>query len=389
MLASTGTAPNYVVDSTQIPGMCHRGNSTTYNSATYPGMRCGPVVCALPCGLAMTTNLTCNTIRVFQGRDVPFTFARVGGFSKGSTGALSSVACKGPCGTIAPNPMDVAVVADRTGSMSSTDIASMIAGIKSMLQVMTPSIQYVALGTIGRSKTGATDNACGGSNKALTEPSTSATAGPWIPVPFSNDYLTGTTLNANSPLVRGVTCLSNSSGTGTHLAAPLKAAARYLLGMDANNLTSLPPRPGVPQKAIIFETDGQPNESITGGTTTLGTGGDIGAGGNGDTACSNMTTVANQAKAQNILVVTVAYNLGTTKCGSSGTSPTVASKLAEAASPKSSSRWSPASRTAAAARQRSAPPRTVTVTSSSAPRAGTTSHPCSRQPSGSSRPASG
>jgi hypothetical protein len=331
IVASTGTAPNYTVDTTQIPATCKPGTSTTYDAANYPGLRCNALRCAIPCS---TTTGVCNTIRVSQARDVPFRFAPVGGIEKGSTGALASVACKGSCGTIAPNPMDVAVVADRTGSMSAADIASMVAGIKSMLQVMTQSLQFVALGTIGRSKLGATNSACSGSSKTLSEPSTSATSGPWIPVPFSNDYLTtGTTLNTSSSLVRSVSCLTNSSSTGTHLAAPMKAAARYLLGLDANNLTSLPARPGIPQKAIIFETDGQPNESITGGSTSLSTAGDVGST-NDDTACNNMSTVASNAKAQNILIVTVAYNLGTTKCSSSAGSPTVASKLADAASPK-------------------------------------------------------
>ena len=40
----------------------------------------------------------------------------------------------------------------------------------------------------------------------------------------------------------------------------MKGAARYLLGKQSNNLSSLPKRPGTAKKVIIFETDGQPDE---------------------------------------------------------------------------------------------------------------------------------
>jgi hypothetical protein len=102
-----------------------------------------------------------------------------------------------------------------------------------------------------------------------------------------------------------------------------------------NNLPSPETRIGTIRKAIIFETDGQPNETITaGGSATLTDAGDISANSNGALACTNMQTVATNAKAKDILIVTVAFNLSGTLCGSSG-SPTVASALAAAASEKS------------------------------------------------------
>ncbi len=332
VVASTGSGPNYSVDSAQIPSTCNPGPAP-YTVANYPMLRCSALLCAIPC----PTTATCNTIRVSQARDVPFTFAPAGGIYTGSTGAVLSVACKGTCGTLITNPMDVAVIADRTGSMSAGDVTAMIAGIKGMYQVMTPSQQYVALGGIGRSATTTNSTAsCDSTNQGLTWPSASATAGQWIPVKFSNDYLTGTSLNTASPLVKGTNCLTNKSSTATHLAAPFKAAARYLLGYDANNLSSLPARVGTPQKAIIFETDGQPNETLSGGSANLSTPGDLGSS-NGNTACGNLNTVATNAKAANILVVTVAYNLVKNCDGTSGStsSPTVASQLAAAASPRS------------------------------------------------------
>ena len=269
-------------------------------------------------------------------KPVPYSFAPAIGVKTGNTGSVTSVACKGSCGMVPLNPMDVAVVADRTGSMSSTDITAMITGIKSMFQVMTPSQQYVSLGTIGRSAQSPSSTTCGsGSAKALSEPSGSAIAGPWIPVPFSNDYLTaGTTnINAGSTLVNAVECLKNASSTGTHLASPMKYAARYLLGIDPNNLGSLPARSGTIRKAIIFETDGQPTETTVGGSTALSDPADI-ENSNGETACTDLKNVAANAKAANpeILVVTVAFNVSGTTCNGSGSSK-VADVLAAAASP--------------------------------------------------------
>ncbi len=205
---------------------------------------------------------------------MPFTFAPAGGIDTGGTGNLVSVACKGPCGTIAPNPMDVAVVADRTGSMSGDDKTAMVTGIKEMLKVMEPTQQYVALGTIGRSSptTASQTGTCNDSSKGITYPSSSLTAGRWLPVSFSNNYRSGANTNNNSTLVKGVDCLDDrSSSTGTSLAAPMKAAARYLLGNDGNNLSALPARQDPARKVLIFETDGEPNEEApTGGTASLG-----------------------------------------------------------------------------------------------------------------------
>ena len=55
-----------------------------------------------------------------------------------------------------------------------------------------------------------------------------------------------------------------------------------------------------------------------------------------DAACNNLTTVAANAKAAAILVVTVAYNPGATKCSSASGSATLVATLAAAASPASS-----------------------------------------------------
>ena len=384
VVASKASGATFIVDPSQIPATCYPGTSPWTVGANYKAtgrpISCSPLICAIPCVEPTpntgTPKFACNTIRVYQGRDVPFQFSQAGGISKGSTGDLVSVACKGSCGTVAPNPMDVAVVADRTGSMSATDRDAMVAGIKSMLTVMTPDQQYVSMGTIGRGAVATTPTSEPGTACPST-PSTNQASGAWMSVPFSNNYLdnTFTATNSNSALVKGLSCLGASS-TGTALAAPMKAAARYLLGLAGNNLSALPTRQDPVTKVLIFETDGQPNEApATGGTASLSdptdlfsnvgnytTSGPVTTGpvtsgpvsatqtrttgtgatlqtwtdtykstyrtttnttsntrNGGQQACANLGAVATNAKAQNILVITVGYNLANTYCGSSNT----------------------------------------------------------------------
>ena len=322
------------------------------------------MLCAIPCVEPVpntgTPKIACNTIRVFQGRTVDFAFAPAGGIQQGSTGNIISVACKGSCGTIAPNPMDVAIVADRTSSMGQTDVDKLRDGIKGMLQSMTSSQQYVAMGTIGRSGQTTTalaaSKACDSTNRGLTYGSSSGSTGLWMPIAFSNDYQTAPgTLKATSTLVKGVECMRNMSNTdqGTSLAAPMKAAAKYLLGLTPNNLGSLPARTPTPRKVLIFETDGQPNErQPTAGDTSLSSG-DVfshplstttpvitapcrtrprprkaerhptssgrrpsptsktvaSTFNGGNNACTNLLAVAANAKAQGILVMMIGYNM--------------------------------------------------------------------------------
>lgn len=319
---STRQVPANAVGSTCYPG------AGPYTTTTYPGLKCTTTLCSIPC--PATSGVTCNAITVREDRAVPFYFAPVIGLLQGNTGSMVSSSCKGACGTPPTNPMDVVVVADRTGSMSTTNRNAMVSAIKGMLQMMTPLMQYVAFGTIGKSKSGA----------CLTTGATSVTqlGSTWIPIDFSNNYVTmGSSsppyaVNASSNLVSGLNCLAASS-TGTWLASPMKSAARYLLGLDANNLGSLPSRSGTVRKAIIFETDGEPNETALSGSTDITVAGDIGNA-TGEIACSNLLSVANQAKAQGILVISVAFGGANTVYCSGGSSGTlVRNVLAGIASP--------------------------------------------------------
>ncbi len=321
IVASTGATK--LPDVTQFATVCNPG--------TVLGAKCDQKICAIPCSPGL--GKTCNTITLTDDKPVPFNLAPVIGINNGNTGALAANACQGSCGAQIPNPMDIVLVADRTGSMSAANRVGMIDGILSTLQTMTKEQQYVSLGTIHKS---APTPAC------ITAPAPTM-AGTWIPVPFANDYsnlpaIPGAKLelNINSTLYKGLVCmkLAASSG-GTYLASPMKSAARYLLGKDPNNLASLPARTFPPKKAIIFETDGQPNESgAASGSTSLDVAGDIINPG-GLAACNNLKAVAANAKAEKILIVTVAFGDATSARCASGEAY-VRDVLAAAASPDDS-----------------------------------------------------
>ena len=297
VVPSTGVTK--LVAANGVGPTCYPGPAP-YDSGNYPGLLCSTSVCKIPCPkTGVVSGYTCNAISVSENRNVPFYFAPIIGFLSGQTGNTVSSNCKGACGAPPTNPMDVVVVADRTGSMSAylTDLKN---AIKSMLTYMTPSVQYVALASINKS-------------------GSSCPTGSWVSVPFSNDYnIPGAStkpypLKSTDPLVSALTCMTTASPT--YLASPFKAAARYLLGIDSNNLASLPPRSGTITRAIIFETDGQPTEASTSGVTDLNTSGDV-TSTIGQNACSNLSAVAAQAKAQGVLVISVAFGeANTAYCG--------------------------------------------------------------------------
>ena len=369
LVASTGTTTSVRTD--QIPSTCNPGPAP-YTTARYPDLRCNTKICKIPCAPSLST--TCNTVEVVAEKDVDFGFANVFGRSEGSTGSVASAACKGSCGQEAPNPLDVVFMADRTTSMSASDRGLMKTAILDSLETMTPSLHYVAFGALHKSRTGtscATDPTEYDRWKSDDE---NVTAGDWVPVDFSNNYLSSSatpTLNTSSALYNGINCLPDSGvpgwrygSYGTHLASGMKGAARYLLGLEPNNLSSLPARPGEVEKILIFETDGMPDEILASGSTALDTTSDVGAGlngtgTNGQKGCDNFAAVAANAKAAGITVITVGFGAATTaRCkkseGETGSTSRVRDVLATAASPDpvtgaasgASACNSPASRTA-------------------------------------------
>lgn len=376
-------------DEAQIPGICNPGS---WWSKGQPAAGCNDQMCLLKCE---GSGAACNTIKVTYEKTVQFFFAPVIGIPTGSTGALSTASCRGACGSVAPNPLDVVVMADRTPSMSDSSIKDpnlkgafnkMKDGLKEMLAVMNRDQQYLAFGTIAKSTPTAS---------CLTqEPSSSTFSGEafpssvyrdsskskspqtnvkwtfngsWVPVGYSNNYTTGSaadgTLKANtaSSLYKAINCMDLSDSTvnypaassgykvntneGTHLAAAMKGAIKFIT--NPANLTGMPSREdyGTPKKVIIFETDGAPSELLQSHSDALSLGNnyDIGYTGGADVgnglyqSCDNLLNVAQKGKDQGIKIITIGVgDVNTATCGKSGGSTVyVRDVLAKAASPKS------------------------------------------------------
>jgi len=214
-----------------------------------------------------------------------------------------------------------------------------------------------------------------------------------MPLGFSNNYLTGTlgdpvgtrtliqTKNKNN-LGYEVQCMDHVStanlmvsGTsvskfpwGTSLAAPLKAAAQTLLFPNNSNLAALTTgrkdlTSAPPKKWVIFETDGQPDETMgynanastdrNGNVTSPGykdtntsagstdvlnlTGGEPTAlsPSNDVKGCQNLVDVATSAKYNDVNIIMIAYGAATTAtCGTVNNKTIyVRDQMAAAASP--------------------------------------------------------
>ena len=192
----------------------------------------------------------CNLVYLEGVATTPFSFGRVLGVDRGSTGVVTSAACNGPCGEAPTSPVDVVMVVDRTSSMSGTDTTNAKAAANSIVPLYDPSVQWLSLGTLGPSMVGgscAADPA-----PAIGNANAPADLRRWIPVGLSGAGSTFSTTFAK--VTAGINCYTNSS-TGTDLADPVTMAV-YELTHNG--------RPGV-RKGIILETDGQPNAAVGSG----------------------------------------------------------------------------------------------------------------------------
>ncbi len=351
------------------------------------------------CSVKCTTSNHCNTIVVKYNKTVDYSFGPAIGIPTGQTGAVVSAACRGYCGTVAPNPLDVVVMADRTPSMAdgftTTDtwtgvkystptgsLANMKAGIQDMLGAMNQDLQYVAFGTIALSWPTLSNKVAEPSGgQAFTDADYQSCTffsctwnpynkkwhfdGSWVPIGYTNHYTktdsngvvsvdTSTTLgksvgqldisDSTVSYPSASTGKSVSSNEGTHLASALKGAVRYMLNTDPVTDAGLPERPeeyGTPQKVIIFETDGSPSEIFNSDSSALDLSNDlaVGSAGNGKLqSCDNFTSIADEAKAKGIRLIMI--GVGAVNKATCGTSTHdykyVRDVLADAASPTKS-----------------------------------------------------
>ena len=101
----------------------------------------------------------CNLVVINGAITNQFTFGRAVGVNQGSTGAVVSAACNGPCGQAPFAPLDVVVIIDRTGSMAG-DETNLRNAARTVLTSYDPAVQHVALGMLGPSTL---NSSCSGS----------------------------------------------------------------------------------------------------------------------------------------------------------------------------------------------------------------------------------
>jgi hypothetical protein len=320
IVGSTGTPP--VVNPLGIPGSCNPGPAP-YTAAAYPGLKCNTTICAIPC--VPSQGDTCNALQLQGQKDVPYHFAPVIGIDKGSTGALGALACKGGCGSPVITPIDLAIIADRTSSMSNEALTAVKSGVQGMLTMFDPTNIQVAFGMNSLSKT----------SSCATHSAQKNDNGQWFPISTGGsalykDYVVAGSnpqvLNPASPLVAGINCMTQSNGLGTWLAAPIDAATELLSTDPKHNPAA--------KKVIVYMTDGEPNEGYTSGRVATGRNTVVPSklawgSTNAATACGDASTAAGDAKAAGVTVVTIAYDVSTAKCGSTS----LLDQLASMASP--------------------------------------------------------
>ncbi len=196
------------------------------------------------------TGELCNTVVVRASNLVPFFFAPVLGIGEGSTGSVAGASCKGFCGQPS-SPLDVAMVLDRSTSMTSGDMANLKNAALSVLTFYDPALQHVALVALPYTHP---------TNKCIANPIQNypQVGRMWQITGLSSDYNTGGTLNPGSEIVSRINCLQRATnltritpnGGHTDLGDPMATAHDILLDDG---------RPDVPD-VIIFMTDGEANQ---------------------------------------------------------------------------------------------------------------------------------
>lgn len=230
-----------VADPADVPAVCNPGTGARWT--------CQAGKCVAVCD-PFVAGRTCNTIVVAGSVATDYELSGVTGVD-GQTIGLTSAACSGLCGADPAVPLDIGIVLDRTGSMSSADMTNVKNAAQSMLLLFDPALQRVGMAVLGPSQTSAN---CSGTGNARGRAASSG--GTWVVVPYptvqslsSNYKRADGSLNTNSQLVRTIQCL-NQSSVGTNLGDPLLGMATILQARG---------RAGVP-KGIIFMTDGAANQ---------------------------------------------------------------------------------------------------------------------------------
>jgi IPT/TIG domain/Putative Flp pilus-assembly TadE/G-like len=173
----------------------------------------------------------CNVVVITGITTTQYSFGRVVGINQGSTGAVLSAACNGPCGQPPAIPVDLMIIIDRTTSMqNSNSVSNLRSGASAVLTTLNPALQWAGLAMLGPSGTTNCSGSPGGV-KAIA----GSVAG--VSRPSYQASSSGTNWNASGGANSVV--LQRPSGT---------SAGHFLLaGIAVSNGTNTPPTvTGVP-----------------------------------------------------------------------------------------------------------------------------------------------
>jgi len=194
----------------------------------------------------------------------------------------------------APQPFDLVMIIDRTGSMTPTDLSNAKNAAKAVLSFLDPSLEHVALGVLGPSSTsrectGLNVGAYGLPAGSVTELGATWLASPSPAAPPASDYQNPDgSLNTVSQVVKTIECLA-TSGVGTDLGTPIQRAQTYFENHG---------RPDA-RRGVILLSDGAANEP-------------------NNQSCQFAFNAATQAKGAEISMVTIGFGVQGDRCVDSG-----------------------------------------------------------------------
>lgn len=267
---------NGVPDPVDIPGTCDPGTGNPWTCADH--------LCISWC--EFTGSNRCNVLVIEASRDVPLIFTSLLGLPPLEITASRTGACNGPCGAPPTTPLDVAIIIDRSSSMSSSDMANAKDAALTALEVFNPELQHVALVVLGA---GIPADPC--------DDLAPSSGGNWLVVPLSFDYKNADgTLNAASDLVSTIQCLETSS-QGTNLGSPISDSTFSRPDALQELLGSTRDAP----MGIILLTDGAATEPTS-------------------NSCAYANARATVAKTADVEIYVIGYGISGETCGdSSGT----------------------------------------------------------------------
>jgi len=232
----------------------------------------------------------CNTVSVRTSNSVDYIFAPVIGVDQGNTGGVTAASCRGACGT-APAPLDVAIVFDRSRSMTASDMANAKNAALAVLDFYDSPVHHVGL--VGLPYHNPSNPCRVRTSQTYPNPTPSV----WTLHGLASDYdRPDGTLNPASTLVQRINCLertptgvsTNPSGAGhTDLGDPLAAASSLLQTTG---------RAEVPD-VMIYLSDGEANQPRF------------------NQPCQYAITRADAAKAADVEIFTIAYGVAGARCG--------------------------------------------------------------------------